>query len=68
MNATKRKKLRRTVVAPPPSNPALHSTVLNVECSEDEDVQWLWTETPSGRYVSGYKLVARDQPGTRRQS
>ncbi len=52
--------------APPPTNSALHSIVLNVECNEDEDVQWLWTETPSGRYVSGYELVPRGQAAKRR--
>ena len=42
-----------------PSHPGLHSAVLNVECADDEDVEWLWTETPDGRFVSGYQLVPR---------
>jgi len=25
----------------------------------DEDVEWLWTETAAGRYVSGYRLISR---------
>jgi hypothetical protein len=47
------------VTAPPPSHPGLQSAVLNVECAEDEDVEWTWTETPTGRFVSGYQLVLR---------
>jgi hypothetical protein len=46
-------------IAPPPSHPSLRSAVLNVECSEDQYVEWLWTETPDGRFVSGYQLVPR---------
>jgi len=33
--------------------------VLNVECLEDQDGQWLWTATPHGRFVSGYQLIPR---------
>ena len=68
MNAARHKKPRHIVVAPPPSNSALHSMVLNVECNEDEDVKWLWTETPSGRYVSDYELVPRGQAAKRHHS
>ena len=50
---------RRIVAAPAPSHPDLRSTVLNVYCAEDEDVEWQWTETVDGRYVSGYRLVPR---------
>ena len=59
MNASEPRKRRRLVVAPAPSNPRLHSTVLNVECAEDEDVQWQWTQTSEGRFVSGYAIVSR---------
>jgi hypothetical protein len=53
---------RRRVITPPlSSHPRLPSVVLDVECTEDEDVEWLWTETREGRYVSGYRLVSRDQ-------
>ena len=52
-------KPRRLVTAPPPSHPGLHATVLNVECAADEEVEWHWTETPNGRYVSGYQIVRR---------
>jgi hypothetical protein len=50
---------RRIVPAPAPSHPDLRSTVVNVHCAADEEVEWQWTETPHGRYVSGYRLVAR---------
>jgi len=48
---------RRVITAPLSSHPGLPSVVLDVECCEDEDIEWLWTETPEGRYVSGYRLV-----------
>jgi hypothetical protein len=50
---------RRLIPAPAPSNPRLHSIVLNVECNEDEEVEWVWTETPDGRFVSGYHIVLK---------
>jgi hypothetical protein len=53
------KQSRRFVTAPPPSHPGLHATVLNVECAADEDVEWLWTETAAGRFVSGYQIIPR---------
>jgi threonine dehydratase len=58
MNSAESPKLRR-VVAPPPSHPDLRSTVLDVDCADDEDVEWQWTVTPAGRFVSGYRLVPR---------
>jgi hypothetical protein len=51
----------REITAPSSSHPGLPSVVLDVECAEDKDVEWLWTETPEGRYVSGYRLVSREQ-------
>jgi hypothetical protein len=47
--------------AAPGGRPAtpVHSAVLNVECTDDQDVEWLWTETPDGRFVSGHQLVPR---------
>jgi hypothetical protein len=52
----------RLATAPPPSHPDLHTKVLNAEYADDEDVEWLWTETPEGRFVSGYQLVPRLTP------
>ena len=52
-------KRRRIVRAPPPSDPRLRSVVLDVECAEDEDIEWHWTEAREGRFVSGYSLVPR---------
>ena len=59
MNDSERRKRRRLGVAPAPSNPRLRSTVLNVECAEDENVEWQWTQTAEGRFVSGYVIVPR---------
>ena len=53
------RKRRRIVPAPAPSNPRLQAPVLSVECAEDQDVQWQWTATAEGRFVSGYQLVPR---------
>jgi hypothetical protein len=53
------RKRKRVVPAPAPSSPRVHSTVLDVECAEDEDVEWHWTETVEGRFVSGYSIVRR---------
>jgi hypothetical protein len=33
--------------------------LLDVECAENEDVVWLWTDTDVGSVVSGYQVVAR---------
>jgi len=52
-------KPRRIVRAPPSSYPGLYSGVLNVDCAEDEEVEWYWTETAAGRFVSGYRIVPR---------
>jgi hypothetical protein len=49
-------------MAPEPSRPELRSTLLNVNCADDEDVEWQWTETPAGRFVSGYRIVPRVNP------
>lgn len=54
---------RRIIPAPAPSHPDLRSTLVNVYCAADEDVEWQWTETPNGRYVSGYRLVPRKKSG-----
>jgi hypothetical protein len=51
------REVRRTVAAPPPSNPRLRSHVLSVECGPDEEVEWQWTETLEGRFVTGYRLM-----------
>jgi hypothetical protein len=50
----------RIAPAPEPSRPELHNTVLNVCCAEDEDVEWQWTETLKGRYVSSYRIVRQE--------
>jgi hypothetical protein len=55
---------RRIVQAPEPSRPDLHNTVLNVNCAEGEEVEWQWTETVNGRYVSGYRIIRRESSST----
>jgi hypothetical protein len=53
------RKTRRVVPAPAPCNPRLRPALLDVECSADEEVEWYWTETAEGRFVSGYRIVPR---------
>jgi hypothetical protein len=50
---------RRIVTAPPPTNPSLRATLLDVECAENEDVVWVWTDTGAGSLVTGYQVVPR---------
>ncbi len=38
---------------PPPA-------VLGVWLSPEEEVQWVWTHTPEGSYVSGYDIKIRN--------
>jgi hypothetical protein len=33
--------------------------LLDVECAENEEVVWLWTDTGTGSVVSGYQVVRR---------
>ena len=50
---------KRSVTAPASTlrgAPAVQSVLLG----EDEDVQWTWTYTPEGSYVSGYTIVKRE--------
>ena len=59
MNESKPRQRRHLVVTPAPSTPRLRSAVRNIECAEDEDVEWDWTQAPEGRFVSGYRVVPR---------
>jgi hypothetical protein len=33
--------------------------LLDVECADNEEVMWLWTDSGAGSVVSGYQLVPR---------
>ena len=49
----------RTVVAPQPlvSSSLPPNRVIEVELSDDEEVEWTWSTLPGGqRYVSGYTI------------
>jgi hypothetical protein len=59
MNLSESSQPRRILAAPAPSHPGLRPSVLTVDCAEDEGVEWQWTETPAGRFVSGYNIVPR---------
>lgn len=49
---------RRWVAAPASLTPNA-PTVTGVYLSEDEAVEWVWTHTPNGSYVSGYKIIKK---------
>ena len=56
------KKIRK-VVAPQPalSSPLPPNRVIEVELSDDEEVEWTWSTLPGGqRYVSGYTIGKKD--------
>ena len=50
---------RRIVTAPPPTNPSLRAMLLDVECAENEEVVWVWSDTCAGSLVTGYQVVPR---------
>ena len=47
----------RIVPAPITSDPRLRSTILDIVCGPNEDVEWHWTMTDRGPVVSGYSIV-----------
>lgn len=49
----------RIVPAPLASDPRLRYTILDVVCGLNEEVQWHWTMTEHGRFVSGCSIVRR---------
>lgn len=52
---------RRIVTAPPPTHPSLRPILLDVECADDEEVVWAWSDTGTGSVVTGYQVVPRAQ-------
>jgi hypothetical protein len=53
--------LKRWVAAPQSSVPGA-PVVQGVLLAPNEDVQWQWTHTANGSYVSGYTIVPRLTP------
>jgi hypothetical protein len=49
----------RIVPAPMEGDPRLRSTILDVVCGPHEDIEWFWTMTNRGSFVSGYSIVRR---------
>jgi hypothetical protein len=55
----------RVVLAPEPDLMAgqlAPNRVLSVKLKPGEEVEWLWTSIPGGRYVSGYRIVRTRRP------
>ena len=50
-------KARRVVEAP--GSKMLPNRVLSVVLAEEEDVEWIWTNSLAGSYVSGYSIVKK---------
>lgn len=61
--ATPPAKPKRIVTAPVSSAFNSASSVLSVELSEDEEVQWQWTHLPNGEsLVTGYEIIKKKEP------
>jgi len=58
---TGRSKAVRWVTVPQSSSPGA-PTVQGVALASNEDVQWFWTHTSNGSYISGYNIVRRPAP------
>ncbi len=58
----------RIVPAPMTTDPRLRSTLLDVVCGLTEEVDWHWTMTDRGPFISGYSIVRRVRPGRCRKS
>lgn len=46
--------------APPQSTPPGTGTIHGVWCWPNEDVEWEWTHTLGGSYISGYKIKPKE--------
>jgi hypothetical protein len=53
-------KPKRSVEAPKPTFQGALVVFTNVLLAEDEDVQWSWTHTAKGSYVSGYQIIKKE--------
>lgn len=50
----------RVVYAPPPSDPALFTSIYSIRLYENQDIEWQWLELPDGnRVVFNYKIILR---------
>lgn len=52
-------KPKRSVEAPKPTFQGAPVTFSNVLLAEDEEVQWSWTHSAKGSYVSGYPIIKK---------
>ena len=61
IKSEKTKPLKRLATAPAPQRQMTSAPVgvHNVFLADTEEVVWTWTHTPSGSYVSGYRIVKR---------
>jgi hypothetical protein len=55
----KRKPPKRVVNAPMPTGQMAIAPagIHNVFLTDNEEVEWSWTHTPAGSFVSGYRVV-----------
>ena len=52
---------KRVVYAPQPAKISTPPSVLSVELSNDEEVEWQWTHFPNCQSViTGYKIVSKN--------
>lgn len=38
---------------------AVFNCITAVQIQEDEEVEWIWTHTPAGSYVSSYNILKK---------
>ena len=48
---------KRLVTAPDHGN---CTGVISVLLADDENVEWIWTHTPNESWVSGYRIIKKD--------
>lgn len=48
---------KKTIIAPPPSDPAIPPSIYSVQVNDGETVEWQWLELPNGhRVVTRYQI------------
>jgi len=51
---------KKWISAPEPTYQGAPVVYTGVRVAKDEEVEWIWTHTPKGSYVSGYRIIKED--------
>lgn len=55
-------KSKKTIYAPPPSDPSLFTSIYSIEIDQDEEVEWQWLELPDGnKVIIDYKIICQSK-------